>query len=128
MKDHTRFSAVSINFGAACATSATIWAITSPVFSTRASNPPSLNASCSSCTIVCASLTTSFIGVSMFSYSEIPRPSSPDFKIVICPCRLSFIVSAISAAAPSQFAIDPDSDAKSSSDALTIASSPVIAS
>ena len=46
-------------------------------------------------------------GPSNFSYICIPKPSSELPKIVILPCRLSFMVSAMSAAAPSQLAIYP---------------------
>ena len=57
-----------------------------------------------------------------------PRPSAALWNEVIAPCKLSFMVSAISADAPSQFAMESDNLLKSSSDAFTIASSPDIAS
>ena len=91
----TRSSAVPISSGAACATLVTISAMTSPVLSTSASSPPSLKASCSPWTISWATFTTFFSGVAISSYKEIARPSNPDFRIVICPDKLSFMVSAI---------------------------------
>ena len=98
----TRPTAASISLGAAPAASSTIWVKTPPNVVTRLSSPPSLKASWSCWIISCAVFTTSMHGVCIFSYMEIPNPSKPDFKIVICPCRLLFMVSAILAAAPSQ--------------------------
>ena len=55
-------------------------------------------------------------------------PSIADWSWIAPPLALSFIVPAMRAAAPSQFVIESESFAKSSSDALIIASSPDIAS
>ena len=57
-----------------------------------------------------------------------PSPSAALRSNARAPCKLSFMVAAISADAPSQFAMEFDNLLKSSSDALTMASSPDIAS
>ena len=97
----TRSSATPINIGAAsiaiCASSASEF----PNASIRPSNPFSAMASFISSTMLVMTLTVSFIGSCTSSYRAIPTDSNALLQSVIAPCRLSFMVSAISLAAPS---------------------------
>ena len=100
-KDCTRETAAFATLGANCAAFVTISPRIFPASATRPSRPPFLNASVSCPTYSVACSAASFNGSAMPSYSSMPRPSREDFRIVTAPFRLSFMVSAMLAAAPS---------------------------
>ena len=96
-----RSSAIPINFGAASIAILASSASELPNASIRPSKPFSAIALFISSTMLVMALTVSFIGSCTSSYRAIPTDSNALLQSVIAPCRLSFMVSAISLAAPS---------------------------
>ena len=96
-----RSSATPISVGAASTAIFANSAIEFPNASIRPLNPFSAMASFISSTMLVMTLTVSFIGSCTSSYRAIPTDSNALLQSVIAPCRLSFMVSAISLAAPS---------------------------